>query len=94
VSLRRAFAARYSQGVIFDENSYTLDDNGNRILVGLTAEETREFFDLTDLLASANPGQPLSSIDWTSPEEARWLALMQKHARELEKLARNRGIKH
>lgn len=80
MSLRRAFAARYSQGVIFDENSYALDDDGNRVLVGLTAEETQEFFDLTDLLASTNPGQPLSSIDWTLPNEARWLALMKKYA--------------
>ena len=78
----------------FDESSYALDDDGNRILIGLTVEETREFLDLTDLLASINPGQPLSSIDWTSPKEMRWLALMQKHALELEKLARARGPKH
>jgi hypothetical protein len=80
--------------VIFDENSYALDDDGNRILIGLTAEETREFLDLTDLLARKNPGQPLSSVDWTSPKEARWLALMQKHALEHERLARAREIKH
>jgi hypothetical protein len=78
--------------VIFDESSYALDDDGNRILIGLTAEETREFLDLTDLLAATNPGQPLSSIDWTSPKEMRWLALMKKHA--LEKIARARGAKH
>jgi hypothetical protein len=76
--------------VIFDESS----DDGNRILIGLTVEETREFLDLTDLLAGINPGQPLSSIDWTSPKEMRWLALMQKHALELEKLVRARGTKH
>jgi hypothetical protein len=80
--------------VSFDENSYTLDDDGNRILVGLTAEKTREFFYLTDLLASANPGQPLSSIDWTSPKEARWLALVKTHATERERLVRAREIKH
>ena len=78
--------------MIFDESSYALDDDGNRILIGLTAEETREFLDLTDLLAATNPGQPLSSIDWTSPKEMRWLALMKKHA--LEKIARARGAKH
>jgi hypothetical protein len=55
--------------VIFDENSYALDDDGNRILIGLTVEETKEFFDLADLLAAINPGQPLSSIDWTSPRK-------------------------
>jgi hypothetical protein len=80
--------------VIFDVSSYTLDDDGNRILIGLTVDETREFLSLTDLLASINPGQLLSSIDWTLPKEKRWLALMQKHARELEKLALARGTKH
>lgn len=80
--------------MIFDESSYALDDDGNRIFVGLTVEETRELFNLTELLAAINPGQPLSSIDWTSPKEMRWLALMQKHVLELEKLARARGIKH
>jgi hypothetical protein len=77
--------------VIFDESSYALDEDGNRILIGLTVEETREFVDLTDLFASINPGQPLSSIDWTLPNEMRWLALMQKHALEREKLARARN---
>ena len=80
--------------MIFDESSYALDGDGNRVLIGLTIEETREFFDLTDLLAAINPGQPLSSIDWTSPKEMRWLTLMQKHALEREKLARAREIKH
>ena len=80
--------------MIFDEHSYALDDDGNRILIGLTAEETQEFFDLTDLLATTNPGQPLSSIDWTSPKEKRWLALMQKHALEREKILRSGGTKH
>jgi hypothetical protein len=80
--------------VIFDESSYFLDDDGNRILIGLTAEETQEFFDLTVLLAAINPGKPLSSIDWTSPKEMRWLALMQKHSLEREKLARSGGTKH
>jgi hypothetical protein len=80
--------------VIFDESSYALDDDGNRILIGLTVEEPREFLDLTDLLAAIDPGQSLSSIDWTSPKEMRWLALMQKHTLELEKLVRARGTKH
>jgi hypothetical protein len=80
--------------VIFDAGSYALDDDGNRILIGLTVEETREVLDLTDLLATINPGQSLSSIDWTSPKEKRWLALMQKHAGALEKLARARRTKH
>lgn len=80
--------------MIFDESRYTLDDEGNRILVGLTVEETRAFLDLTDVLAAKYPGQPISSIDWTSPKAMRWFVLMQKHARERERRARLRDIKH
>ena len=86
--------AALRRGVIIGESNYTLDDDGNRILIGLTVEETREFLELTDLLASINPGKPLSSIDWTSPKEMRWSALMQKHTLELEKLLRAGGTKH
>jgi hypothetical protein len=78
----------------FDESRYTLDNDGNRILVGLTVEETREFLNLTDVLAAKYPGQPISSIDWRSPKERRWFSLMQKHARERERRARARDIKH
>ncbi|UPJ53264.1 hypothetical protein IVB30_19275 [Bradyrhizobium sp. 200] len=80
--------------MIIGESNYALDDDGNRILIGLTVEETREFLELTDLLASISPGQPLSSIDWTSPQEMRWLALMQKHTLGLEKHLSAGGIKH
>ena len=80
--------------MILGESNYALDDDGNRILIGLTVEETREFLELTDLLASISPGQPLSSIDWKSPKEMRWLVLMQKHSLELEKHLRPGGTKH
>ena len=76
------------------ESNYTLDEDGNRVLVGLTVEEAREFLELTELLASINPGKPLSSIDWTSPKEMRWLSLMQKHSREFDRLRRDHGTKH
>ena len=78
----------------FGESNYSLDEDGNRVLVGLTVEETREFLKLTDLLASINPGKPLSSIDWTSPKEMRWLSLMQKHSWELDRLLRGLGTTH
>jgi len=42
--------------VILGESSYALDDDGNRILIGLTVEETRECLELTGLLASISPG--------------------------------------
>ena len=80
--------------MILGDSNYALDEDGNRILIGLTVEETREFLELTDQLASISPGQPLSSIDWTSPKEMRWLVLMQKHSLGLEKHLRPGGTKH
>jgi hypothetical protein len=71
--------------MIFGENDYAVDDEGNRVLLGLTADETREFLELTDGLSSASPGRPLSFFDCTSPVEMRWLELMEKHAAELSK---------
>jgi hypothetical protein len=80
--------------VIIGESNYALDADGNRILIGLTVEETRELLALTELLAIIKPGEPLSSVDWVSPEEKRWLVLMQKHTAELEKFLRAGLTKH
>jgi hypothetical protein len=72
--------------MIFGESNYAVDDQGNRILLGLTVEETREFLELTDAFASARTGQPLWDVGWTKPEEMRWLELMGKHTTELSKM--------
>jgi hypothetical protein len=72
--------------MIFGESNSAVDDQGNRVLFGLTVEETRELLELTDELASARPGEPLSTNQWTRTEEMRWLELMDKHTAELSKL--------
>jgi hypothetical protein len=80
--------------VIIGECNYGLDAEGNRIPIGLTVEETREFLELTDLLAIHNPEEQLSSINWAGPSEKRWLALMRKHAVELESFLHAGTTKH
>jgi hypothetical protein len=80
--------------VIIGESNYGLDAEGNRILIGFTVEETRESLELSDLLAIHNPEEQLSSINWAGPSEKRWLALMQKHAVELENFLNAGTIKH
>jgi hypothetical protein len=56
---------------------YRIDENGRRVLVGLTIEETFEFETLDDLAPSDNTawrdGVPITS------REKRWLELYQKH---------------
>jgi len=53
-----------------DDDSYTLDSGGNRILIGLTLGETREFERLDELI---------SSLSSAPTDERRWLVLYDKH---------------
>ena len=52
-----------------DDDSYVLDTDGNRILIGLTLDETRELSNL-----SSAP-----TDDGRSQKERRWLVLYDKH---------------
>ena len=59
---------------------HTIDEKGRRVLVGLTAEETREFETLDSLSPSDGDG-----VAWTfdgvptTGREKRWLQLYTKH---------------
>jgi hypothetical protein len=66
--------------MVFDEDNYVFDAGGNRVLVGLTLDETREFESLDALIAS------LGSMSSTSrsPTKIRWLVLYEKHEAALE----------
>jgi hypothetical protein len=61
---------------------YYVDNNGRRVLFGLTLEETFEFETLDGLPALDDSG---SHVAWdenglpTSPREKRWLELYSKH---------------
>jgi hypothetical protein len=65
-----------------DEDNYVFDAGGNRVLVGLTLEETREFESLDSLLASL--GHVQSSSISRSSNGIRWLVLYEKHEAALE----------
>ena len=58
-----------------DEN-YILESDGNRILIGLTLEETREFECLDELMSNASF---VPTDDSRSLNERRWLVLYDKH---------------
>lgn len=65
---------------------YEIDGDGNRVLIGLTIAETREFLKLEEAIQGWHA--PISSKEWKTPDELRWLALYQKHeARKLLFLA-------
>jgi hypothetical protein len=59
-----------------DDDSYVLDGDGNRILIGLTLDETREFEHLDELILSLSSAPTDRS---RSLNERRWLVLYDKH---------------
>lgn len=67
--------------MIDDEFKYVLDENGDRVLVGLTASETAEFERLNLLRCSEDNELPyiLSDRELQASREQRWLELFEKH---------------
>jgi hypothetical protein len=72
-----------------DDDSYVLDSDGNRVLIGLTLNETREFERLDELIS------PLSSSpsDGLSLNERRWLVLYDKHDAAVRKYLSSQNAK-
>jgi hypothetical protein len=58
------------------DDGYVLDADGNRILIGLTLDETREFECLDELISSRSSAP---TNDSRSLNERRWLVLYDKH---------------
>ncbi len=56
--------------------NYILDGDSNRILIGLTFDETREFERLDELMSKVSF---VPSDDSRSLNELRWLVLYDKH---------------
>jgi hypothetical protein len=57
------------------DDGYILDVAGNRILIGLTLVETREFERLDELILSLGP----ATTNARSRSERRWLMLYDRH---------------
>ena len=57
-------------------DDYILDGDGNRILIGLTLDDTREFEGLDELMWNVNF---VPTDDSRSLNERRWLVLYDKH---------------
>ncbi len=63
-------------------DDYEIDGNGNRVLIGLSVAETSEFLKLEEAIQGLLA--PVSSKEWKTPDELRWLSLYQRHeARKL-----------
>ena len=58
------------------DDNYILDGDGNRFLIGLTIDETREFERLDELISDLSSAP---TDDSRSINERRWLVLYDKH---------------
>jgi hypothetical protein len=65
---------------MFDDNDdFELDPAGNRVLIGLSMEETDEFFRLEETIRTSNDLINILHEELHSPEQRRWLELFDKH---------------
>jgi len=76
VNVRDAALALVESIPAYDDDNYILDGEDNRILIGLTVDETREFEHLDELMSYANF---VPTDDSQSLNERRWLVLYDKH---------------
>ena len=73
-------------------DDYEIDSDCNRVLIGLSAAETGEFLTLEEAIQGWLA--PVSSKEWKTPDELRWLALYQKHAARKLLFITPRGTAH
>ena len=65
--------------MIDDDENFLVDADGNRILIGLTLEETLEFDRLERHINETGPFPHIAKDEWHRSEEKRWLELWDKH---------------
>ena len=73
-----------------DDDNYVLDGDGNRILIGLTLDETREFERLDELMSNLSF---VPTDDSRSLNERRWLVLYDKHEAAVRLYLSNQNAK-
>ena len=74
----------------YDDDGYVLNADGNRILIGLTLDETREFEHLDELISDLSSAP---TDDNRSQNERRWLVLYDKHQAAVRKYLSSENAK-
>jgi hypothetical protein len=77
-----------------DDDNYVLDADGNRVLIGLTPDETREYERLDASISALSSTPLVSTDDRRSQNERRWLVLFEKHQSALEPFLMTPKTKH
>ena len=70
--------------MLANDDIHSVDKDGNLVLAGLSADETREFRALDPTISTSKSFQPSSHEQEYSADERRWLALLEKHVRALK----------
>lgn len=73
-------------------DDYEIDSDGNRVLIGLSVAETREFLKLEEAIQGRLA--PVSSKEWKTPDELRWLELYQKQEARKRLFLAAKGTAH
>ena len=76
--------------MIDDDENFMLDADGNRVLIGLTVEETLEFDRLERHINKTGPFPHISRDEWLRSEEKRWLELWDQHQAAMLEFLRTR----
>jgi hypothetical protein len=79
---------------MMDDDNFVLDASGNRVLIGLTLEETIEFELLENSITANGPLPYISQDEWHRPEEKRWLELWDKHQAAKAPFTRTSQTRH
>ena len=77
-----------------DEENFVLGTDGNRVLIGLTLEETLEFDRLERHINETGPFPHITRDEWHSSEEKRWLELWDKHQAAKVTFMRSNKTRH
>jgi hypothetical protein len=77
-----------------DDDSHAVDRDGNLVLAGLTAEETKEFRLLDQKISQHKTFQPARDEQSYSSDEKRWLILLEKHLAAIEPFVRMPRTRH
>lgn len=62
-----------------NDDDYVIDAFGNRVLIGLSAEETEEFLLLDPVIGERGPPLQTAMDEVYRPPKRRWIELYEKH---------------
>jgi len=76
-------------------DEYEIDARGYRALIGLTIEETEELFRLDAILSAMSSYLPgVTPEVQMTPDEVRWVELIDKHDAAMKPFRHMRRVKH